>query len=132
MTLQTMTEWQQQIETQQKESSELLKMELNRMQSRWSDFVLKDEQKWRSAEADVEQRWIAAGRTEKQVQEQILEIEKTLVKIKEDKDMLWRIQTAQADAIKLFPRVWLEEIDKALAQNPNRRRQPTMVQVREE
>lgn len=132
MALQTMAEWQKQIEAQQKESSELLKMELNRMQSRWDGFVLKDEQKWRNSEADIEQRWIAAGRVEKQVQEQIIEIENTLDKIQEDKDMLWRIQTAQADAIKLIPRVWLEEIDKAMAQNPNRRRQPTMVQVREE
>ncbi len=132
LTLQTFSEWQKQIEAVQKELADLLKMELNRMQSRWDGFILKDEQKWRSAEADVEQRWIAAGRSEKQVQDQILEIDSAISKIQEDKDMLWRIQTAQADAIKLIPRVWLEEIDKAMAQNPNRRRQPTMVQVREE
>ena len=132
MALQTLAEWQKQIESQQRESSELLRMELNRMQSRWDGFVLKDDQKWRSSEAEMEQRWIAAGRSEKQVQEQIIEIENALIKIQEDKDMLWRIQTAQADAIKLIPRVWLEEIEKAMAQNPNRRRQPTMVQVREE
>lgn len=132
MALQTMSEWQKQVESQQKESSELLKMELNRMQSRWDGFVLKDEQKWRNSEADIEQRWIAAARTEKQVQEQIHEIENILAKIQEDKDMLWRLQSAQADAIKQFPRAWQDEIDKAMAQNPNRRRQPTMVQVREE
>ena len=132
MALQTLAEWQKQLESQQQESSELLRMELNRMQSRWDGFVLKDDQKWRSSEAEIEQRWIAAGRLEKQVQEQIVAIESTLVKIQEDKDMLWRIQSAQADAIKMIPRVWLEEIDKAMAQNPNRRRQPTMVQVREE
>ena len=61
-----------------------------------------------------------------------LELEAALIKIQEDKDMLWRVQTAQADAIKLIPRIWLEEIEKAIAQNPNRRRQPTMVPVREE
>jgi hypothetical protein len=132
MALQTLSEWQKQLETQQRESSELLKMELNRMQSRWDGFVLKDEQKWRSSKAEIEQRWTVAGRSEKQVQEQILELEAALTKIQEDKDMLWRVQTAQADAIKLIPRVWLEEIEKAIAQNPNRRRQPTMVPVREE
>jgi hypothetical protein len=94
--------------------------------------VLKGEQKWRGSEAEMEQRWTASGRTEKQVQDQILELEVALIKIQEDKDMLWRVQTAQADAIKLIPRVWLEEIEKAIAQNPNRRRQPTMVPVREE
>ena len=102
------------------------------MQSRWDGFILKDEQKWRSSQAEMEQRWKVSGRSEKQVQEQILELEGALVKIQEDKDMLWRVQPAQADAIKLIPRVWLEEIDKAIAQNPNRRRQPTMVPVREE
>jgi chromosome segregation ATPase len=132
MALKTLSEWQKQLETQQRESSELLKMELNRMQSRWDGFVLKDEQKWRGSEAEMEQRWTASGRTEKQVQDQILELEVALIKIQEDKDMLWRVQTAQADAIKLIPRVWLEEIEKAIAQNPNRRRQPTMVPVREE
>jgi hypothetical protein len=132
MALQTLSEWQKQIESHQRESSDLLKMELNRMQSRWDGFILKDEQKWRSSQAEMEQRWKVSGRSEKQVQEQILELEGALVKIQEDKDMLWRVQTAQADAIKLIPRVWLEEIDKAIAQNPNRRRQPTMVPVREE
>ncbi len=132
MALQTLSEWQKQLETQQRESSELLKMELNRMQSRWDGFVLKDEQKWRVSEAEMEQRWTAAGRSEKQVQDQILELEAALIKIQEDKDMLWRVQTAQADAIKQVPRIWLEEIEKAIAQNPNRRRQPTMVPVREE
>ena len=132
MVLQTLAEWQKQMESQQRESSEFLRMEVNRMQSRWDGFVLKDEQKWRSSEAEIEQRWIVSERSEKQVQEQIIELESALTKIQEDKDMLWRIQTAQADAIKLIPRVWLEEIDKAMAQNPNRRRQPTMVQVREE
>lgn len=132
MALHTLAEWQKQMESQQRESSELLRMELNRMQSRWDGFVLKDEQKWRGSDAEMEQRWIAAGRSEKQVQDQILELSSALTKFQEDKDLLWRIQTAQADAIKLIPHVWLEEIDKAIAQNPNRRRQPTMVQVREE
>lgn len=132
MALKTLSEWQKQLETQQRESSELLKMELNRTQSRWDGFVLKDEQKWRVSEAEMEQRWAAAGRSEKQVQDQILELEAALIKIQEDKDMLWRVQTAQADAIKQVPRIWLEEIEKAIAQNPNRRRQPTMVPVREE
>jgi len=132
MALQTMTEWQKQIEQKQKESSEVLRVELNRMQSRWDGFVLEDEQKWKNAQVESEQRWAAVSRSEKKVQEQIVDIEAKLVQIREDKDILWRIQTAQADAIKLIPRIWLEEIEKAKAQDPNRRRQPTMVPVREE
>ena len=40
--------------------------------------------------------------------------------------------TAQADALKQWPRVWVEEVEKTLAQNPNRRRQPALVEVPEE
>jgi hypothetical protein len=132
MALQTLEEWQQQIELQQRELSEILRMELNRMASRWEGFILEDSQKWKSAEVETGQRWAAYSRAEKKIQEQIVELQETLVLIQEDKDLLWRIQTAQADAIKLVPRIWLEEIERAKAQNPNRRRQPTTVPVREE
>lgn len=132
LALQTLAEWQKQIELQQRELSELLKVEINRMQSRWDGFVLEDQQKWKNFQVEAEQRYVAATRTEKQVQEQILALEEELVTIKEDKEMLWRLQSAQSDAIKKIPRIWLEEIEKAKAQNPNRRRQPTLVPVREE
>ena len=132
MALQTLQEWQQQIEGQQREQSELLRMELNRMSSRWDGFILEDKQKWKTAEVETQQRWIAYDRAEKKIQEQIMELQETLVQIQEDKDLLWRIQTAQADAVKLIPRIWLEEIERARAQDPNRRRQPTIVPVREE
>ncbi len=132
MALKTLESWQQQIESQQREQSELLRMELNRMASRWDNFLQEDKQKWKTAEVETEQRWVAYGRAEKKIHEQIDELQTTLNKIQEDKDLLWRIQTAQADAIKLFPRIWLEEIERARAQDPNRRRQPTIVPVREE
>ncbi len=132
MALQTLEDWQEQIEVQQREQSEMLRMELNRMSSRWDGFLQEDKQKWKVAEVETEQRWAAYNRAEKKIQEQIVELQETLVEIQEDKDLLWRIQTAQADAIKLIPRIWLEEIERARAQDPNRRRQPTTVPVREE
>jgi len=52
--------------------------------------------------------------------------------LEQEKDTLWRIQNAQTDAMKKWPRIWLEEVEKAIAHNPNSRRQPTKVQVREE
>ncbi len=125
-------EWQKQSEQQQRELTEMIRIELNRMQSRWDGFLLQDDQKWKSAEVDVQQRWDAAARADKMVEERILELEEQLLNIEDDKDTIWRIQAAQADAIKLLPRIWLEEIEKARAQDPKRRRQPTVVPVREE
>lgn len=59
-------------------------------------------------------------------------IEEKISKLEQEKDLLWRVQTAQSDAFKQFPRIWLEEVEKAIQQNPNRRRQPALVPVREE
>ena len=124
--------WQKQTEQRLQEASERLRIELNRIQSRWDGFLLQDEQKWKSAELDIQQRWEAAKRADRQVDERIHELEEQLLVIEDDKDTIWRIQAAQADAIKTLPRIWLEEIEKARAQNPNRRRQPTVMPVREE
>ncbi|MCA9949299.1 MAG: hypothetical protein KDE48_06630 [Anaerolineales bacterium] len=132
MAVQTLAEWQKQIEQRQQESSELLKVELNRLQSRWDGFVLENAQKWKTFEVEAEQRWANISRVEKQFQDQILALEEKLVKIREEKDTLRRVQVAQADAIKKIPHIWIEEVEKAIAQDPNRRRQPTTIPVREE
>ena len=131
MAVQTLAEWQKQIEHRQQDSSELLKVELNRLQSRWDGFVLENAQKWKTFEVEAEQRWANISRVEKQFQDQILALAEKLVKIREEKDTLRRVQVAQADAIKKIPHIWIEEVEKAIAQDPNRRRQPTTIPVRE-
>ena len=60
------------------------------------------------------------------------QMEAEIAQLKEEKELLWRVQTAQSDALKQWPRLWLEEVEKAIEQNPNRRRQPALVPVREE
>jgi chromosome segregation ATPase len=125
-------EWQKQSDQRQRETTEMLRIELNRMQSRWDGFVLKDEQKWKSAEVDIQQRWDAATRNNNQVQERIHELEEKLLEFEDEKDTIWRVQSAQADVMRKLPRIWQEEIEKAKAQDPKRRRQPTVLPVREE
>ena len=132
MAVQTLSQWQEQIEKQQREAAELLRMETHRMQSRWDTFVHEDEKKWKNFEVDAEQRWLAANRHEREVREQMNVVEEALERLKQEKDLIWRVQAAQADAMKQFPRIWLEEVEKALSQNPGRRRQPALVPVREE
>ena len=66
MALKTLESWQQQIESQQREQSELLRMELNRMASRWDNFLQEDKQKWKTAEVETEQRgWLTSHAEEK-------------------------------------------------------------------
>ncbi|MFL7839213.1 MAG: hypothetical protein ACK2U0_15290 [Candidatus Promineifilaceae bacterium] len=127
-----LAEWQKQSEQRQRETTEMLRIELNRMQSRWDGFLLKDEQKWKSSEVDIQQRWDAATRNNNAVQERIHELEEKLLEFEDEKDTIWRVQTAQADVMRKLPRIWQEEIEKAKAQDPKRRRQPTVVPVREE
>ncbi len=132
MALQTMGGWQKQIEKQQRESSELLRVETHRMQARWDEFKLDSQKTQKNFEIDTEQKWLAANRHERELREQINQLEILLEQIEQEKQTLWRIQTAQADAIKQFPRIWLEQVEKAIEQDPNRRRQPALITVREE
>lgn len=132
MAVQTMAPWQSQIEQQQREASELLRVETHRMQSRWDSFGQEVERRLKNFDLENEQRWATVNRHERELREQINLVEGALKQVSDEKDNLWRVQTAQADAIKKFPRLWLEEVEKALAQDPNRRRQPALVPVPDE
>lgn len=130
--VQTLAEWQEQIERRQKEASELARVEANQLQLKWENFNLDHEKQLKNFEVDQEQRWSRSQRSQKQILEQIRELVEEIALIQQDKDTLWRVQNAQQDAMKKWPRVLLEEVEKAKAMDPNSRRQPTMVPIREE
>ncbi|MBE2197716.1 MAG: hypothetical protein IAE79_03830 [Anaerolinea sp.] len=132
MAIQTLAEWQKQIEQQQRETSELMRIETHRMQSRWDNFQQEMQRQLKTYQVEAEQRWHGVDRTSRQVNEQFAALDELLDDLQKDRELIWRIQTAQADAMKKIPLVWLEEIDKARKQDPNRRRQPALVPVREE
>jgi chromosome segregation ATPase len=132
MAVQTIAEWQHQIEQQQRETSELTRVEVNRMQTRWDNFVVDHNKRWKSFEVDIDQRLTSSNRHERQLREQMAAVEERLEELQRDQEKVWRVQSAQADAIKQIPRIWQEEIEKTLANDPNRRRQPALVPVRDE
>lgn len=132
MAVDTLSQWQEQIEKQQRESAELLRVETGRMLARWDEFRLENDKRWKNEDVDREQRWATVNRHEREMREQITLLEEALGKLKEEKELLWRVQNAQADALKQWPRIWLEEVEKAIEQNPNRRRQPALVPIQEE
>ncbi len=120
------------IEQQQQQALEVLRVETKRLEAHWESFRQEDNKKWRNMELDSTQRQATADRREKQIQEKLHALEETVSQILQDKDLLWRVQTAQAEAIKKWPRMWLEEVETAIEQNPNRRRQPALMPVPEE
>ncbi|HSH03841.1 MAG TPA: hypothetical protein VLL52_15100 [Anaerolineae bacterium] len=132
MAVQSLEEFQRQLEQQQRDTDELVRIETHRMQSRWDNFIHENEQRWQTFGVDDDQRWSLSQRQFKQLSEQLLEVDEALERIEQDKDTLWRIQTAQADAMRQIPRIWLEEVEKAKANNPHRRRQPALVPVNDE
>lgn len=132
MAVATLSQWQEQIEKQQREAAELIRVETGRMLSRWDEFRQENDKRWKNEDVDREQRWATVNRHEREMREQITLLEEALDKLKEEKDLLWRVQSAQADALKQWPRIWLEEVEKAIEQNPNRRRQPALVPIQEE
>ncbi|MFW6042320.1 MAG: hypothetical protein ACOC9C_01420 [Chloroflexota bacterium] len=132
MAVQTLAEWQRQIEQQQRETSELARVEINRMHSKWDNFVLDRDKKWKNFEVDIDQRLSSADRQERKIREQMMAMDERIDELEQETEKVWRVQTAQADALKQFPRIWQEEIEKTLAHDPNRRRQPALVPVRDE
>jgi chromosome segregation ATPase len=131
-TLEAIAEWQQRVEKQQREAAELARIEANQMRSRWDKFAKENEKRWTNYVVEQEQLWAGSNRREKQLQERLLELDELIEGIKQDKDTLWRVQNAQGEAMKKWPRIWLEEVEKAKTHNPNSRRQPDLVSVREE
>ncbi len=130
--VQRLEEWQEHIEQQQRDSTELTRVETNRMRSLWDGFLLEDEKRWKNFEVDRDQRWSGAERRSKQFNEAFNELSEQVAHLQQDKDVLWRVQNAQADAVKKWARIWLEEAEKAINHNPNSRRQPAFVPVRDD
>lgn len=132
MAVQTVSQWQEHIEQRQREASELARVEFHRMQNRWDNFVTEQQKTLTNYKVDVDQRWASVGRNERSIREQVTLLDERLGVLKQDLEMVWRVHSAQTDAIKQFPRIWQEEVEKTMAHNPNRRRQPALVPVRED
>lgn len=130
--VETMKALQTHLEQQQREANELVRVESKRMESRWEQFTQEDARKWKNFEADSLQRLSINDRRERELREQIIALEEELERLTVELTTIVRVQTAQSEAIKKWPLAWLEEVEKALDQNPNRRRQPALVPVREE
>lgn len=130
--VETMRALQTHLEQQQREANELVRVESKRMEARWEQFTQEDARKWKNFEADTLQRLSINDRRERELREQITALEDELERLAEELNVMVRVQTAQSEAIKKWPLTWLEEVEKALDQNPNRRRQPALVPVRED
>lgn len=136
MAVQNFAHWQKQLEQQKREASEMLRVESNRMQSRWDGFMMEIQeklknfelelsQKWQAFEIENEHKWSAARRNEQLRHEEIAAVDELIQKLQQDnRNLIWRVQAAQADAIKKWPRLLMEEVEKAVELNPNRRLSP--------
>jgi chromosome segregation ATPase len=130
--LDQLTAWREQQDIQLREHQERNRLDVNRLLSEWQEHQNENQQKWRNMEMDSQQRQAASQRRSQQYEEKLGELEEIVQQITQDKEMLWRVQSAQADALKQFPRIWLEEVERTMEQNPYRRRQPTLTPIREE
>jgi chromosome segregation ATPase len=137
MAVQNLAHWQKQLEQQKREASEMLRVESNRLQSRWDGLLQEVQDKLKSFELDLgqklqayelenEQKWSAARRNEQLWREEISAVDELIQKLQQDnRNLLMRVQTAQANAIKKWPRLLMEEVEKVVDSNPNRRLQTT-------
>lgn len=130
--IETLRGLQTHLEQQQREANELVRVESKRMESRWEQYVVEDSRKWKNFESDILQRQSISDRRERELRDQLHGLEEGIERLEQELVLLTRVYTAQSEAIKKWPVLWLEEVERALDQNPNRRRQPALVPVREE
>jgi chromosome segregation ATPase len=142
MAVQNFAHWQKQLEQQKREASEMLRVESNRMQSRWDGFLLEIQeklknfelelnQKWQAYEIESEQKWSGVRRSEQLWREELATVDDLIQKLQQDnRNLIWRVQAAQADAIKKWPRLLMEEVEKAVELNPSRRLTSTAAPLR--
>ena len=83
-----------------KKGAEMLRLESNRLQKRWDKFVLNNEKRLKNFEVESEQMWATANRHERGIREQLTLMEGSLLTLEQEKDLLWRVQNAQSDALK--------------------------------
>ncbi|MCB0032406.1 MAG: hypothetical protein KDE51_00175, partial [Anaerolineales bacterium] len=122
MAVEAIGAWQQQFEKQQREASDIARVESTRLQSRWDNFLAEYDKRWRNFEIEHEQRNNDTQRRAAQLDEQIHDLREMIKDLQGEKDSIWRVQAAQLDAIKNLPRIWQEEVEKARSRDPNRRR----------
>ncbi len=132
MALKNLEDWIRKADQGQLEIREQSRVEIERARTRWESFIEENEKRLKNFEIDLEQHINSLQRRNKSLGEQVEELSQLGKQRQETLDTLWRIQTAQSDAIKKWPRIFIEEVEKSLAQNPNSRRQPALVPVREE
>ena len=125
--VQSLEEWRKQIELQQRESAELARIEAQRISTQWETFRSENEKFQTKVELDSTQKQASLDRRLRELTTLLHETNEKLAAIEQEKDTLYRIQTAQSDAMKRFPRLWLEEVEKAIANDPNRRRSAASV-----
>lgn len=128
----TLDSWRVQMDTLIRENVEANRIESNRMQTRWDAFLSENEKRWRNMQVDLNQSSTTLDRQNRQIQEQIHELQELSKQLDSERDALWRVQGAQLDAIKQLPRLWLQEVEKARQMDPNRRREPSLVAVDED
>lgn len=129
---QSLGEWRKTVERQQREQAELVRVENNRMSNRWEEFLNNNDKYIKQLEIQTQQQQQQIDRRHTQMLTQIHDLDEKFAALRTEKEMLLRVQTAQSDAIKQFPTLWLEEVEKAIANDPNRRRQPALAPTPDE
>jgi hypothetical protein len=132
MAVQNFAIWQKQLEQQKRESGEIVRQEMNRLQSRWDaivselqerlrEFEVDQTLKWQAFELAYDQRWAAYRRSEPAWREQLSILENLIHRVQLDsRNLILRVQAAQVDAIKRWPLLLSEEVEKAVEQNHSR------------
>lgn len=122
-----LSEWRRELQQKQHEISEISRLDSERIQHRWKTFVADYEKSWTTHQMEITQYRSIMDKRNTAVLERLTELENHVEKLMQDRDSVWRIHLAQEAVLRQLPELWREQRQKAIENDPNRRRQPTVL-----
>ncbi len=124
--------WQTQVETQMKETSELNRVNSDQQQKRWEAFLLDYERSKQNTTVDIDQRNVSIDRRQRDMEEKFHELETLVTELRRDVNTLYRVHSYHADSMKRLAAFWGDDVEKAIENDPSRRRSPTPTPIPDE
>jgi len=120
------------LEQQQRETSELLRVESSRLRSEWEQFAAQSDKVRSQRDVANDQRWSTFERREKDLLRLLETTRGDLGELRRAIATIHRVQEAQTETMRQLPRVWLQNVERASKHDPDERRNPANVTITEE
>lgn len=125
ITLGNIERWQSEIDTKIKESGEIGRMNNQQYQQRWEEFLIEFERAKQTSTISIDQHTDKFDRRQREMEDIVFAMEESVRELRRDINTLYRVHSYHADSMKRLAAFWLTDVQKAVENDPERRRSPT-------